>query len=268
LDQAQHNKFNYICRKLKLKPGIKMVEVGSGYGYMSILAAEKYGADVVNYGLVEEQNRIMRQWVSERKLNHKIKIVEKDHRELSNEPNTYDRYVSIGVYDMAGKDCHRDWIKGIAQSLKPGGIGLISTTGRMHSEPTDYFITKYIFPGAYCPSLAETLQLMEDYELTVLDIENLKYHYYLAINEWYERFIKSWDTIVKINPKLFNEQFKRKWSVYLLGSSEVFRTEHTNMSVYHIVFVKGKAQGFYSLTRDFLYPCVLPHEQSLRSNAS
>jgi len=97
LAEAQRRRCDYICRKLRLEPGNKLVEVGSAWGYLSLLAAEKYGASVVNYGLLPEQNVIMQRRIEERNLSGLVRIVEKDHRELAKEPNSYDRYVSVGV---------------------------------------------------------------------------------------------------------------------------------------------------------------------------
>jgi cyclopropane-fatty-acyl-phospholipid synthase len=105
---------------------------------MSMLAAEKYGANVVNYNRVPEQNSVMQQRVAKRGLTERVKIVEKDHRELRQEPNTYDKYVSIGVYEHAGMDCQRDWIEGMAVALRPGGIGVLSSTTYMEHVPTEY----------------------------------------------------------------------------------------------------------------------------------
>ena len=96
--KAQHDRFDYVCKKLLLKPGDKLIEVGSGWGYMSVLAAQKYGADVVNYGIVPEQNKVMRRMIEEKGLAEKVRIVDRDHRALVDEPEAYDKYVSLGVY--------------------------------------------------------------------------------------------------------------------------------------------------------------------------
>ena len=157
LDEAQHNNFDLICQKLRLSPGDKLIEVGPGWGYMSMLAAQKYGADVTSYGLVSSQNDAMRSLMRSRNFRGKITLVEKDHRELEDEPSAYDRFVSIGVHEHAGRACNAHWIRSIATGLRPGGIGLISATFNMKKRPTNYCAIKHIFPGGYIPSLAETL---------------------------------------------------------------------------------------------------------------
>ncbi len=253
LDEAQHKKFDYICRKLRLQKGDKLVEVGAGWGYMSVLAAEKYGARVVNYGLVEEQNRVMQRSIDAKGLNDRVKIVVKDHRELINEPETYDKYVSIGVYEHAGLDCQEDWIKSIAACLKPGGTGVISTLCHMNRQRTNYIIDKYIFPGGNMPGLADTVRYMEDNGLTIVDMESMRPHYLRALEDWYKLFVKNWPAIQQLNPELFDEGFRRIWSVYLLGSLEGFNSPAERLNVFHIVFTKGRSLDAYPDNREFLY---------------
>ena len=126
-----------------------------------MLAAEKYGAAVTSYGLVGTQNDAMRMLMKARNFSGKLTLVEKDHRELADEPAHYDRFVSIGVHEHAGRDCNEQWIASIARGLRPGGFGLISATFNMKRRPTNYCTIKHIFPGGYIPSLAQTLIFME-----------------------------------------------------------------------------------------------------------
>jgi len=251
LEEAQHERCDYICRKLQIKPGDQMVEVGSGWGYMSILAAEKYQAKVVNYGLVPEQNLVMQQRLNARNLEQQIKVVEKDHRELLLEPNTYDKYVSVGIYEHAGINCHRKWLESIAVSLKPGGFGVLSSVTYMEHVPTEYLTIKYVFPGGQVPSLPRTLELMDECGLHVLDIEDLSAHYQRTAECWLENFNNRWPEIQASNPTIFNEKFRRVWNFYLSGVVENFRPGGGNLNLHHITFEKGK--GHYPKTRDRLY---------------
>jgi cyclopropane-fatty-acyl-phospholipid synthase len=251
LDEAQHKRCDYICRKLLLRPGDKMVEVGSAWGYMSMLAAEKYGANVINYGLVPEQNVVMQQRLVEKGLTDRVKIIEKDHRELKREPDTYDKYVSIGVYEHAGMDCQRGWIESIAVALKPGGIGVLATTTYMENVPTEYLTIKYVFPGGQVPSLPLTLALMDEFGLHVVDVEDLSAHYQRTGEEWLRNLDSKWPEIKAIDPGTFTEKFRRIWTYYLSGVVENFRPGGGNLNLHHITFEKGK--GYYPKTRDFLY---------------
>jgi len=239
LDEAQHNNFGRICQKLRLRPGDKLVEVGPGWGYMAMLAAQKYGADVTCYGLVASQNEGMRAHLESRGFQGQITLVEKDHRELAAEPDAYDRFVSIGVHEHAGRDCNEAWIRSIATALRPGGIGLISATFNMQKSPTNYCTIKHIFPGGYIPSLAETLILMEKYGLDVRAVENMSYHYHRTVESWLGNLETKWEQIHALDPRRFDEKFRRAWLFYLGGSAETFEAAREIINCYHITFVKG-----------------------------
>lgn len=243
LDEAQHNNFDLICRKLQLGRGDRLVEVGPGWGYLAMLAAEKYGADVTCYGLVPSQNDGMRMLMQARDFHGQVTLVEKDHRELANEPSRYDRFVSVGVHEHAGRDCNEEWIRSIAIGLRPGGIGLISATFNMKKRPTNYCTIKHIFPGGYIPSLAETLILMEKYGLDVRSIDNRSYHYHRTVEQWLMNFETNWERIHAIDPVRFDEAFRRAWLFYLAGAAETFTAAREIINCYHISFVKGHFPG-------------------------
>jgi cyclopropane-fatty-acyl-phospholipid synthase len=239
LDQAQHDNFDLICRKLRLQPGDRLVEVGPGWGYMSMLAAQKYGAVVTAYGLVASQNDGMRRLMQARDFCGDLTLVEKDHRDLSDEPGRYDRFVSIGVHEHAGRDCNEAWIRSIALGLRPGGIGLISATFNMQARPTNYCTIKHIFPGGYIPSLAQTMSLMERHGLNLLSIENRSYHYHRTVVHWLKNFETNWERIRSIDPARFDEAFRRAWLFYLGGAAETFEAAQEIINCYHVTFVKG-----------------------------
>jgi cyclopropane-fatty-acyl-phospholipid synthase len=241
LDDAQRENFERICRKLQLAPGMRMVEVGPGWGYLSMLAAQKYGADVTAYGLVPSQNDAMRRLMEMRDFRGKLKLVERDHRQLADEPAAYDRFVSVGVHEHAGRDCNEAWIRSIAVGLRHGGIGLISATFNIAKRPTNYCTIKRIFPGGYIPSLAETLTLMEKYGLDVRAVENLSYHYHRTVNQWLRNFEANWERIRAIDPARFTEGFRRAWLFYLGGAAETFEAAREIINCYHVTFVKGHA---------------------------
>jgi cyclopropane-fatty-acyl-phospholipid synthase len=243
LDEAQHNNFDMICRKLQLRPGDKLVEVGPGWGYLSMLAAKKYGAEVTGYGLVASQNDAMRMLMKERNFSGRLTLVEKDHRELAGEPARYDRFVSVGVHEHAGRDCNEQWIASIARGLRPGGIGLISATFNMRQRPTNYCTIKHLFPGGYIPSLAQTLIFMEKHGLNVRAIDNLSYHYHRTVEQWLRNFEANWDRIRAIDPVRFSEKFRRTWLFYLGGAAETFEAAREIINCYQVTFVKGHFAG-------------------------
>ena len=251
LTDAQRQRCDYICRKLQLRPGNRLVEVGSGWGTMAILAAEKYGAHVVNYGLVPEQNRVMQARLEQHGLTGRVRIVERDHRDLMREPASYDRYVSVGVFEHAGHSCQPAWIESIATALKPGGIGVISTTSYIKEFATEYLTIKYVFPGGRVPSLPRTLELLDTYGLHVVDIEELSWHYQRTAEQWLSNFEARWREIQAVDPQFFTERFRRIWNYYLCGVIEGFRPQGGNLNLHHITFTKGK--GHYPKVRTFMY---------------
>jgi cyclopropane-fatty-acyl-phospholipid synthase len=251
LAEAQRQRCDYICRKLLLMPGDRLVEVGSGWGSMAIAAAEKYGANVVNYGLVPEQNRIMQARLEQRGLTGRVRIVERDHRDLCQEPAAYDRYLSVGVYEHAGFASQPRWIESIATALKPGGIGMISTTGYIEQFATEFLTIKYVFPGGSVPSLPRTLELLDHHGLHVVDVEELTWHYQRTAEHWLSNFETHWPEIQAIDPQVFTERFRRAWTYYLCGVIEGFRPGGGNLNLHHIIFTKGK--GHYSKDRGYIY---------------
>lgn len=251
-NEAQYKKYDYMCRKLLLKPNDKVVEVGSAWGTMALLMADKYGCDVTNYGLIPEQNRIFESRVKKMGLENKIKNENRDCRELGFEKEKYDKYVSLGVLEHAGKDCLEDWIKNISECLKPNGIGLITNVGQINNSYTKYIIGKYIWRGCYFPTMSEVLELLEKYDLNLVDLEETHFLYANTMEVMLSKMLEHWDKIHAINPDLFDEKFKRIWSMYYIGSIEGFRSMNGFLHTFQYVFVKGRAE-VYPKTRDFLY---------------
>jgi cyclopropane-fatty-acyl-phospholipid synthase len=241
LEEAQRARCDDICRKLLLRSGDRLVEVGSGWGWMALHAAEQYGAEVVNYGLVPEQNRVMQERIEQRSLTGRVRIVERDHRELMREPDTYDKYLSVGVYEHAGRSCQPSWIQSIATALRPGGIGMISTTGYVGRFATEILTIRHVFPGGAVPSLPRTLELLDQFGLHVVLVEELGSHYQRTVEQWRINFERHWPAMQAIDLLLFTERFRRIWNYYLSGVIEGFRPGGGDLNLYHIVFTKGKA---------------------------
>jgi hypothetical protein len=181
----------------------------------------------------------------------RVHIVERDHRELRREPAAYDRYLSVGVYGHAGFAYQPAWIESIATALKPGGIGMISTTDYMERSATEFLTLKYVFPGGNVPSLPRTLELLDRHGLHVVDVEELGWHYQRTAEHWLRNFEAHWTEMQAIDPSVFTERFRRVWNYYLCGVIEGFRPEGANLNLHHITFTKGK--GHYPNVRDFIY---------------
>jgi cyclopropane-fatty-acyl-phospholipid synthase len=237
LNQANYNLYEYVCRKLRLSPGQHVVEVGSGWGYLPILMVKKYRANVTVYNPVDRQNAYMRERFARNGVADRIRIVEKDHSQLVDEPNTYDRFVSIGVHEHAGKHGNKAWIRSIASALKPGGIGIVTTTSLMSDQLANFSILKYVFPGGHTPSLPKTLKFMDESGLSYSQIENLWPHYRKTMIEWRRRLDSHWPEIQMIDPKVFDEKFRRRW-IFLLDSH--MENLWFGLDLSHITFKKGR----------------------------
>ena len=262
LDQAQHDKYDHICKKLALEPGCRLGEVGSGWGYLSLLAAKTYGAVVDNYGLVRSQNDYMQRMIDAQGLGDSVHILERDHRELGTDGRQYDRYVSVGVYEHAQEKYLGDWIESIARGLKEGGIGVLHFIGHQQKRETNYFIRRHVFPGCYVPGLEETVDLMSNHGLEVLHIENLRRHYALTLDCWAANFASGWQKIRSLDPQRFDEGFRRRWDAYFRLCAEGFRTPNNLQRLYQITFSKGNTPT-YPMRNDFIYRAA--HQRGARS---
>ena len=248
LNQAKYNNYEYICRKLRLEPGMKVLEVGPGWGYMPIYMTKRYGVDVTVYNPVRRQNDYMRERFARHGVADKIRLIEGDHRDIVRERGRFDRFVSIGVQEHAGYSLrqYRLWARAIAAALKESGIGVVSTTSFMTRQMTSLLTLKYIFPGGHLPSLADTLAAFDRAGLMLVEVENLWPHYRRTLDEWRKNFARDWPQISRADPAIFNERFRRAWTMYLEGTVEVFRD---SLDLCHIVFTKGRSPGYYPLPR-------------------
>lgn len=239
LDQAKVNNYEYICKKLQLKPGEKVIEVGAGWGFLPIYMVKKYGVRVTVFNPVPKQNEYMRRRFKAHGVDDRIELVEGDHRDIAARENEFDKYVSIGVYEHAGFKLRQydSWLTSIQHALKPGGTGLISTTTFMEHGYTEFLVLKYIFPGGHIPSLPKTLESMDKVGLALIEVENLWPQYQKALMAWRDNLYAHWDEIHALNPNVFTESFRRAWLMYLEGTVDVFAKR---MDLSHILFVKGR----------------------------
>ncbi len=251
VEEAQRNKMDHVCRKIRLSRGETVVDIGCGFGGFLFHALEHYGAVPTGVNITPEQVASVREDIRRRGLEGRIEVREADFREVDRQ---YDKVVSIGVLEHAGRDQLRAVVKAHADFLKPGGLGMLHFIGHVGVRDTEFFIREHVFPGGWIPSLAETIVAMEECGLEVVDIENLRRHYALTLDAWAERFDRNWDKIHSLDPAKFNEHFRRVWRTYLYSCAEMFRSASTRTHLFQIVFSKKNvSKDNYPMSRSFLY---------------
>lgn len=256
LEQAQVDKVDHVCRKLRLASGESVADIGCGFGGFMFHAQRHYGVRVTGVNTTPEQVAMVRGEIAARGLGESLKVVETDFRDAFAE---HDKVASIGVLEHAGRGQLREVVRAHARFLKPGGLGLLHFIGHVGDAPTEFFIRRYVFPGGWIPALSDVLVAMEEAGLEVLDVENLRRHYAITLDAWAERFERNWERIHALDPARFDERFRRIWRAYLYGCAETFRSPAGKTHLYQIVFSRGNASlESYPWTRDFLYAPQAP----------
>ena len=251
LEQAQQNKIDHVCRKIRLARGESFVDVGCGFGGFLFRAFETIGAVGTGLNTTTEQVDWLRAEINRRGLTDRMQVREADFREVDAQ---YDKVVSIGVLEHAGRDQLGEVVRAHAGFLKPGGLGMLHFIGHVGHRETDLFIRKHVFPGGWIPALSEVIVEMERCGLEVVDIENLRRHYALTLDVWAERFEKQWKVIHALDPQRFDERFCRVWRTYLLGCAEMFRSSAGYTHLFQILFSKGNVtRDNYPMSRAHLY---------------
>ena len=251
VEEAQRNKIDHVCRKIRLKDGDSVVDIGCGFGGFMFRALENHDVRVCGVNTTTEQVDWLRDQIASRGLEDRLEAREADFREVHAQ---FDKVVSIGVLEHAGRDQLRAVVKAHADFLKPGGLGMLHFIGHVGVRDTEFYIRKHVFPGGWIPSLAETISAMEECGLQIVDIENLRRHYAFTLDAWAERFERNWERIHAIDPRRFDERFRRVWRTYLYACGEMFRSPHTRTHLFQVLFSKGSTtSASYPMSRAFLY---------------
>jgi len=242
LDAAQLNKQDHLAAKLLLEPGQKVLDIGSGWGGLAQYLAETGDADVTGLTLSEEQLKVANARIRKAGLDGKVHFHLRDFRE---ETGTYDRIVSVGMFEHVGLNHFPEFFSSVRNLLDDNGVCLIHSIGRMGGpNSTSAWIRKYIFPGGYSPALSETLSAIENSGLWVTDIEILRVHYADTLAAWRQRFEAQQPLVTR----RLGERFYRMWEFYLTVSEAVFR--HGDHFVFQIQIAKQR--DAVPLTRDYI----------------
>jgi cyclopropane-fatty-acyl-phospholipid synthase len=251
VDEAQINKVDHVCRKIMLARGETVIDIGCGFGGFMFHAHERYGAIPHGLNTTPEQVTAVEEEIHKRGLEGTMQVRLADFREVDRQ---YDKVVSIGVLEHAGRDQFAEVVKAHADFLKPGGLGLLHFIGHVGVRDTEFYIRKHIFPGGWIPSLAQAIAEMERCGLEIVDIENLRRHYAPTLDAWTERFDRNWENIRALDPGRFDDRFRRVWRTYLISCAEMFRSSAGRTHLFQIVFSKGNiTRQNYPMSRGFLY---------------
>ena len=235
LASSQFAKLDLICKKLHLEPGMKILDIGCGWGGYLRHAVKNYG--VIGVGISPAENQI--QIAKSRQGNLNIEYLQQDYQDLT---GSYDRIVSIGMMEHVGPKNLNTFFNKCIELLNPNGIMLHHTISSNVSKlATDPFFDRYIFPGGVLPSIAQIADATEN-KLAIEDVHNFGPFYDLTLLEWYKNINANWHEIPK-----YDDRFKRMWNYYLLSSAAGFRSRH--LQLLQIVFRSYSAQGTYETYR-------------------
>ncbi|MDX2222512.1 MAG: cyclopropane-fatty-acyl-phospholipid synthase family protein [Rhodospirillaceae bacterium] len=243
LEQAQAAKKAHIAAKLLLTPGLRVLDIGSGWGGLGLTLARDFGADVTGVTLSDNQHRVSNARAAEAGVADRCRFMLRDYR---NETGRYDRIVSVGMYEHVGLRNARDFFAQVARLLTDDGVAMIHTIGKFRDPgPIPSWTDKYVFPGAYVPTLSEMAPAAEAAGLYLTDVEILRLHYAETLRHWRERFYASRAKV----EAMYDARFFRMWDFYLTGSEVAFRQGE----IMNIQMQLEKRQGTVPLTRGYMY---------------
>ena len=244
LEDAQQNKLNHIIRKLDIKSGQRVLDIGCGWGGMVYEIARQSQCEVTGISLSENQINYCKKKAKEFKLDNQVNFELCDYREVKGK---YQRLVSVGAFEHIGKKFYKTFFKKVHNIMTDNGICLLHTIGTVNSPgPTQPFIQKRIFPGGIIPSLSDLISSIEKTGLILADCETLIHHYDKTLKAWLDRFLKN-----KEKAKfLYNKEFVRMWEFYLASCSAAFKFR--DLVVYQLQLVKSFT-ALPSNRRNYIY---------------
>jgi len=243
LEDAQNNKIQHIIKKLNIQPNQKVLDIGCGWGSLAIDIAKSTNCEVLGITLSQNQLDYCLKKAKELNLENQVTFKLMDYRELDEK---FDRIVSVGMFEHVGRKFYKRFFKQVEKLLSANGISLVHTIGSVNPPRDPHpWVTKYIFPGGYTPSLSEVTTPIEKAGLVVSDIEVLKLHYSYTLGHWKENCIKNKEKIIK----MYDERFFRMWEFYLAGCEIAFKWG--DQVVYQFQLTKSYTST--PITRDYIY---------------
>jgi cyclopropane-fatty-acyl-phospholipid synthase len=251
LEQAQLDKKAHLAAKLNLKPGMRVLDIGCGWGGLALYLHRHYDVEVLGIALAPDQIEFSRERAAEAGVSDKVKFELLDYRDVQ---GTFDRITNVGLIEHLGTPHHAGFFAKCHDLLKEDGVMVSHCCGRMGGPgTTDKWTRKYIFPGGYIPSLSEIVRGAEKHRLHVSDVESLRYHYAHTLEEWYYRTNAAQTEITR----LYDARFFRMWQFYLAGAEAAFR--YGGMVNYQVQYIRNR--DAIPMTRDYMFA----EEERLRS---
>jgi cyclopropane-fatty-acyl-phospholipid synthase len=242
LEQAQRNKLRLLAAKLCLRPGMKVLDIGCGWGDLALYLAQLEDVEVLGVTLSKEQQALATQRAKDAGLDGRVRFELRDYRDV-NEP--FDRIVSVGMFEHVGVHHYDEFFKKLNALMPDDGVAVLHSIGHM-SPPgmASAWLRKYIFPGAYSPALSEVFEVVEKNSLWVTDLEFLRIHYATTLKHWGERFEKNRDKVIE----MYDERFARMWEFYLISAEMMFRTG--SQLVFHMQLSRSRDAA--PIVRDYI----------------
>ncbi len=246
LYDAQMNKIHHILKKLNLKEGQHLLDIGCGWGYLIIEAAKLYKVKALGITLSEEQFKKAKERIKQEGLEDLVDVQLMDYRNLEKSNLEFDRIVSVGMAEHVGHTNLPLFFKNVDSVLKESGLFLLHNITNLVETEGNKWITTYIFPGGYLPTLREELNIAADINFRTLDVESLRLHYMKTLEEWCKNFMNHLDE----ERDMFDDEFLRMWHLYLATCAAAFH--YWDIDIHQILFSKG-INNTLPMTRKYLY---------------
>ena len=251
LEQAQRNKLRLLAAKLNLSPGLKILDIGCGWGDLALYLARLADVEVVGVTLSKEQFELANARARKAGLDNRVRFELKDYRKVE---DRFDRIVSVGMFEHVGVHHYGEFFGKINELMDDDGLALIHSIGHMSPPGTaSPWLRKYIFPGAYSPALSEVFEVVEQNSLWVTDLEFLRLHYAKTLAHWGQRFEDNRDKV----EAMYDARFARMWEFYLISAEMMFRTG--SQLVFHMQLARKRDAA--PIVRDYITDLQRAYEQ-------
>ncbi|WP_079525581.1 class I SAM-dependent methyltransferase [Halobacillus hunanensis] len=244
LTTAQQNKVAHILKKLNLREGDTLLDIGCGWGELILTAAKQYGVKATGVTLSEEQYERVKERITKEQQEDFVNVHLMDYRDIKHQQ--FDRVVSVGMIEHVGQDHLEEYFQKVNQLLIDGGVSVLHCITSPKDGGTNSWIDKYIFPGGYIPAVSELVQHITEHDFLLTDMESLRRHYAKTLEKWAENF----ENVLAEVRKSKDERFIRMWRLYLNSCSASFETGNIDLSQF--IFTKGTNNSI-PWTRDYMY---------------